>query len=381
MRTVRIGLITTINTNIGDDFIRDGIEQLLRHIYPGIDLRFLAINKHKPFTVYPGWHPLRWLQALDHLPRGERAAATVRTHASEALYRFGGSRFERMDFIVHCGAPVMWPGCHLSVWASALWDQVVAPLSDRIAVLNLAAGSAFPWLDQPEAIADPNDADFLRRVIDSCRVMIARDELVTRLAQSLGASVPTMPCSAFLVGRRFATPPADGDGLVLFNYMPGGGHWSWGQAIDEERWMATSKTLIARLSRRHEVAFLCHSQGEYDAAELLDAQLPRFLPTNIENYFSLIGRSKAAVTNRIHGAVAMAGLGIPSISVGTDTRMLMLAPIGLPFRYVEDVDDDQLEEEFEALLTRRNQERDRLISLRDATWDAYIDAVKRATSQ
>jgi len=98
MRTVRIGQITTVSANIADDFIRDRIEQLLRYICPGIDLRFLAINRHKPLTVYPGWHPLRWLKALDHLPRGERAAAMVRADASEAVHRFGGSRFEKMDF-------------------------------------------------------------------------------------------------------------------------------------------------------------------------------------------------------------------------------------------------------------------------------------------
>jgi hypothetical protein len=380
MRTMRIGLITTIGTNIGDDFIRNGIVQIFKHIYSDLDVQFLSINKHRPFTVYPSWHPLRWLQTLDRLPRGESSVAAIKAQASKTIHRLGGSRFDGVDIIVHCGAPLMWPGCNRSVWATALWDQVVARLSERIPVLTLAAGSAYPWEDQPLHINNPVDAAFLSRVIGSSRLTTARDELVSRLAKDLGAAVPTIPCTALLVGRRFVVPAADDGEMVLFNYMPGGGHWGWGQGIDEERWMATARTLIAGLSQRHRVAFLCHSQNEYEAAESLNAQLPRFLPTTIESYFSLISRSKAAVTNRIHGAVAMAGLGIPSISVGTDTRMLMLAPIGLPFRYVKEAEGDQLEEGLEMAVTQRNEERERLIALRETTWNRYVDAVVRATS-
>jgi hypothetical protein len=380
VRTTRVGLITTINSNIGDDFIRDGIAQVLRHVYSDVDVRFLVINKHRPFSVYPAWHPLRWLQLLDRLPRGKTAVAALKASASQALHRFGGTQFDRVDAIVHCGAPLMWPGCHRSVWASALWDQVVSRLATRVPVLALAAGSAYPWEDQPQAVTDPSDAAFLGRVLDSCRVMTARDELVSRLAYGLGTTVPTIPCSAFLVGRRFAVPPKGEEDVVLFNYMPGAGHWSWGQGVDPEHWMVTARTVIGNLSRRHHMAFLCHNREEYEAAELLNAELPRFLPTSIESYFSLISRSKAAITNRIHGAVALASLGIPSISVGTDTRMSMLAPLGLSFKYVKEVDHDQLEDELEEIVFHRHEERERLMSLRDTTWNQYIEAVVQATS-
>ena len=379
MRTVRIGLITTIDRNIGDDFIREGIVQVLRTAYSGCDVRFLAVNKRLPFTVYPRWHPLRWVQVLDRLPQRKPVVA-LKARASQVMHPLGGSRFDRMDMIVHCGAPVMWRGCHRSVWASPLWNHVVARLSDRVPVMTLAAGSAYPWQDQPEAVTDPLDATFLRRVLDSSRLTTARDPLVSRLADGLGAAVPTLPCSAFLVGKRFAVPSVDPDGLVLFNYMPGGGHWTWGQGIDEDCWMVTARTLIERLSRRHQVAFLCHSPKDYEAALSLNAELPRFMPTSIESYFSLISRSKAAITNRIHGAVAMAGLGIPSISVGTDTRMLTLAPIGVPYTYVKDANHEELEDGLEALISRQPEERERLISLRDATWDRYVSEVMRVTN-
>jgi Polysaccharide pyruvyl transferase len=377
---VRIGLITTLNRNIGDDFIRDGIVQILTRVYEGHELHFIAVDKHVPFTVYPHWHPLRWLQSLDGLPRGRRAANRMKSGVSRALHHLGGSWFDRVEMIVQCGAPVMWPGCHRSAWHEPLWEQVAGRLSTRIAVLNLAAGSCYPWEDQPEALRDRRDADFLRRALSYCKVTTARDELVTRLAHSLGASVPTIPCSALLVGRRFQVPSPGEDGIVLFNYMPGGGHFGWGQHIEETKWMWKARSLIEHLSRRHRVAFLCHDRKEYVAAEQLNPSLPRFLPTTIEEYFSLISASKAAVVNRLHASVAMASIGIPSVSVGTDTRLLMIAPIGLPHRYVKDATVDQLEDALETIVTNRSNERERLIGLRESTWNRYIDEVTRAVT-
>jgi hypothetical protein len=163
--------------------------------------------------------------------------------------------------------------------------------------------------------------------------------------------------------------------------MPGGGHWSWGQGIDPELWMVTALTVITSLSRRHQIALLCHNREEYEAAELLNPDLPRFLPTSIESYFSLISRSKAAITNRIHGAVALASLGIPSISVGTDTRMSMLAPLGLAFKYVKEADPEQLADELEEIVIHRQEERERLMLLRETTWKQYIEAVVQATGR
>jgi hypothetical protein len=187
--------------------------------------------------------------------------------------------------------------------------------------------------------------------------------------------VPTIPCSAFLVGRRFE-PRLDDGGIVIFNYMPGAGHFQWGQGIDQREWMATAKSLIARLSSRHRLAFLCHDQAEYAAAGALVPGMPRFLPRTIEEYFALVAGSKAAVCNRLHAAVALAGAGTPSVSVGTDTRLLMVAEIGLPHRFVKDASLEELEADVELILQNRAEERDRLLELRESTWDRYLAEVR-----
>ncbi len=117
---------------------------------------------------------------------------------------------------------------------------------------------------------------------------------------------------------------------------------------------------------------------DYAAAHFVDPSVPRFMPATIEEYFSLISQSKAAICNRLHAAVALAGLGIPSVSIGTDTRMLMIRAIGLPYRYVKDASIEQLEEDLETSLKGRKEERDRLIELREWSWARYVDEVTRA---
>jgi hypothetical protein len=162
--------------------------------------------------------------------------------------------------------------------------------------------------------------------------------------------------------------------------MPGGGHFDWGQRIDASAWRATTRSLIDRISRRHPVAFICHNTQEYAAAEELNSNVPRLLPKSIEDYFSLIASSKAAVCNRLHASVALAGLGIPSVAVGTDTRLLMVATLGLPHRYVASAEVDELELMLETMLKRRSGERERLLELREWTWTRYVDDVAKGAA-
>jgi hypothetical protein len=54
---------------------------------------------------------------------------------------------------VQCGAPVLWPNCNKCEWAEPLWYSVIGRLHKKTPVLNLAAGSCYPWEKQPEKIA------------------------------------------------------------------------------------------------------------------------------------------------------------------------------------------------------------------------------------
>ncbi len=373
---MRIGLVTTIDTNIGDTLIRDGICRVLRSIFSPRNIEFVPVNKHNPLTVYPEWHPVQAARLARFLPRGKTLAGTTIERLAAGLNM---SRFDTCDMIVQCGTPVFWPGCHGCEWAVPIWHHVIGRLSKRIPVLNLAAGSCYPWERQPTSITDPEDATYIRAITAYCRVTTVRDRLAFALLRSMEIESTFIPCAASLA----TNPPHAGtaaagsrDDMVLVNYMYGGGHYDCEQGIEADAWADTVRNLLRRLKRRHKLGFLCHDGREFDLAKGLDPSLPRLWPRTTNQYSEIASGSKLAICNRMHASVALAGIGVPSIAVCTDTRLLMVEAFGLPGIYVKDATPGMLEGLAEDLLERRADEAERLAVLRRRTWDTYANLIR-----
>lgn len=367
----RVGLVTTLDTNIGDDFIRAGIVRLLND--PRLDLRpgdAVAVNKHLPLSVYPRRHPLRWFGAYR-----KRGASRVWDAASALLSPLGRSSFHACDAIVQCGAPVLWPRCHHNEWARPLWYDVIGRIHDRVPVLNLAGGSAFPWEHRPETFEDAEDAAYARDIGSFCRLTTARDPLAAALWASVGIVAPVLPCTAFLALEPVASPSARPP-VVLVNYMTGGGHFEWSQAIDPDTWRRELTAVLDALKPRYTVEFVCHNDEEVRLARALDPSLPVHIPKSVAAYQQLAGSASAAVVNRLHAAVALAGIGVPSVSVGTDTRMLMVRELGLPVHYVKDASAPEIVDRLEGFLRAPEAERERLLALRGQTVDRYLSLLE-----
>lgn len=368
---MKIGLITTLDTNIGDDFIREGICNLLRSIFHDRPLEFVPVNKHQPFTVFNPLHPARLAQGL-RLPVGGRFI----NRAADLLARTGKSRFDDCGFIVQCGAPVLWPDCNRCEWAGPLWYSVVGRLHEKIPVLNLAAGSCYPWEKQPEKIDNPLDARFLKTISSYCKATTVRDTLARKLFASIGVEAKFLPCTALLAGGTGRKPGAYRD-FILINYMPGGGHYDWGQSIDASSWDRAMSALVSNLKKKHKVAMLCHNETERRAASELAPDLPIIFPKTPEEYFDAVAGAKAAVCNRLHASVGMAGIGIPSIAIGTDTRLLMVDAIGVPALYVKDATLEKMEESLNRILANKEAESQRLLALRERVWNEYVELIKK----
>jgi hypothetical protein len=371
---MKIGLITTIDTNIGDDFIREGISRVLEEIFKSKSIEFIKVNKHKPYTAYPAWHPIHLRNYADILPCGK----SFIKHKIEYLFSaMGLSRFDDCELIVQCGAPVFWPKCHQNEWARPLWTDIIGRLHEKIPVINIAAGSCYPWERQPSKIEVSEDEKYIKEILGYCRLTTVRDFLSQKLCKTLGTELPLIPCSAFLVGLGKKSQIKQ-TGYVLINYMTGGGHYSWDQEINNLKWEDTIKKLIVRLSKRHKVAFLCHDEKELFLTRKIDPTLPVFFPKSSNDYLDCISESIFAICNRMHASIAMASIGIPSIAICTDTRLLMASQIGLPTHYVKDVNADLLEEETEKGINSIEFEHDRLHSLQGQVWENYTSVIKEA---
>ncbi len=370
MSSLRIGLITTLDTNIGDDFIREGICLALRSVFKGCRLEWVPVNKHYPFSVYPWWHPINLPQVL---PRGRYRASRA---LAKVFHPIGLSRFDRCDFLVQCGTPVVWPGCSRCDWAEPLWHHVIGRLArGGMPVINLGAGAHYCWEQRPERIADEQDARFARKLLSYCRVTTVRDRLTQAQFRSLGFDCPLVPCPALLAGMDFPGGNRR-DGFIAVNYMELGGHYDFDQNNDAAAWRDTLSALIGRLRKRHRLLLVCHDGEEHALAGSVAPEIPRFLPRDTRHYLSVLAGAKAALCNRLHAAVAIAGMGIPAMAVGIDTRMLMVEAVGLPYLYLKEATVERMEDELEGLLKERDGHRRRLFALREDTRRRYEEVIR-----
>jgi len=373
---MKVGLITTLSTNIGDDFIREGIIYALKQTFPDQKFEFVLINKHEPATIYPSKHPIGWARLFP--THFMRSAATELL--SRLFYRFGGSLFDDCDLIIQCGAPVFFYKCWFTEWSTPIWRHVAGRLSKRTPVLNLAAGSCYPWERLPEEINDLREQRFIKEILSYCKMTTLRDKLAEQVVAPLAgnAEYKRIPCPAFLAPLAYMPSLnnlKDDEKYVMINYMSGAGHYDYGLNIDHKKWESTIVDLVHQLKQRHKVAFMCHNETEKQLAVSLALDVPVFLPGSIKEYFRIAATAKAGVFNRMHACVGFAGLGVPSVGVGIDSRMMMAQEIGLPVRYVKDCTAIELESDVNRLLGDLKEGSARLGELQSSTLKSYVDVL------
>ncbi len=370
---MKVGIITTINHNIGDDFVRVGIVSLINELTHGTRVEFVLISKHEPLSVYPVSHPLHWVgQLAGKLPRGRRR---VEAYSEQLLYKVGKNRFDGCDMIVQSGAPVIFDGCADAEWSVPIWEHIVGRLSSSVTVMNLAAGTCYPWENPPSVVSSPEDAVFLRKISGYCRLTTVRERLAVRLMADVGVNTPILPCTAFLSAENLISSATESSPIYI-NYMEGAGHYSFGQTVSSSTWDRTLKELVKRLEKRHVIKFLCHTKKEYTLAQREFPEFEAIYPNSVEEYYRVISNAKCGIYNRLHASVALGGIGVPSIAIGTDTRMLMLDEIGLPYRFVSAANVDEIEDSVEGLLAKRASEKHRLIELRARTKRQYLELLR-----
>jgi hypothetical protein len=369
---MRIGLLTTLNTNLGDDFIREGLVHVISQIAPNRAREYVAINKHEPHTVYPRWHPIRLCYEAGYRPRPK--VDWLLRRVEHGLSTFGLSRFDDCDIILQCGTPVIWEGCRSSEWANLVWLDVLARLSRKgKTVLNIGGGSCYPIEKQPETLAGNSDEAFIRTMLKTARLTTVRDKLTKKLFASLGYESPHLCCPATLAGQAF-TKPAEPGRKVLINYMSGGGHYDFGQKIDAKAWETTMRRLVSELIQQGwKPVFVAHNEGELNIARQIWPDLPSVLPPTPRAYFETCRDAAFGIFNRLHASVAVAGLGIPSVAVGTDTRNYMVETLGQPVFYVKEADFDRMLAAVSAIVSQRDSESRRLLALEKETLNQYKD--------
>jgi hypothetical protein len=362
----KVGLISTRATNVGDDLIRAGIEALLRSLLAPADLEFALVNKHEPLEVYLRGGPAGCVRRL---PRGRRVASRAVARGLRLLRL--DHVFADADLVVQCGTPMMWPECYRAEWLPALWGDVLAR-SGGPPVLNLAAGSCYPWRDARPPDLSRADRAALTTLLTRADLTTFRDGLARDVANQVGADGPILPCTA-MHWAHGTHGDVDAEGVIL-NVMPRGGHFDWGQNLDESDWHREIDATVASLEKAHPLIVLCHDEVEYDFARRWPEH-ERHLVTTPSEYLAVARRGRVGVVNRMHAAVALAGLGIPAVAIGTDTRLLMVEAVGQDTVYLGDVTMETLVETVAILSSTHLDRRTRLIQIEADAFAAHAGEV------
>lgn len=346
-----ICLISTLNHNVGDDFVREGIVWLLRCAFGEISCS--TVHKHFPVGVRgSAWSQLESLarsilqrQSWCSLPR--QNWRILFSQALDALpLRPATDQLLRSQMVVQCGAPVYWKNryskCSQAEWFAPLIQKRWAFMQPSVPLLNLGAGSCLaPGSDGSEVADDPECRKFIETFTSAAAITTVRDSVAANILRLCGHTVPQLPCPSLFAPQAagIATQPGE---FVALNYMPSGGHYdlAGGGMHLARQWESTFIQTARQLARQHRCLIICHDSQEAALAARLLPELPRFFSASWRDYLDAYSRCHFAVVNRVHGAMAVAALGKKALLIGNDTRVLTTAGIpGISRLWVNEAPD------------------------------------------
>lgn len=362
---MKISFITTVDHNVGDDFVREGLKFLLRRHFVNQNITFENIHKHSPITVRYGFERLRnlrWSRICDSLiPK-----------------KWTKDRIMDADLLVQSGAPVYWchpngPHCFRNEWYHPLIKERFLK-NKNCKFLNLAAGTCQRYHSDGTEFCT-QCKDYIRELSRLASPTTARDVLAQAVLKSLGIDVPLIPCSSIFAADEHGIINQGSDYIVV-NYMHGGAHYTFGQDIDFAKWEHEFASFYKYLKEKKErVIFSCHNQKEVEHAFKIDPNAEVFYKKNdYVAYIDFYSRARLGIMNRVHGAFIMGSFGKPSFIIGNDTRAKMAKEIGLESQFVNDVDCSVLLEKYEYLKDGADNYSMRFKAIKEKAFNDYMEA-------
>jgi len=361
---MKISIITTVNHNVGDDFVREGIKCLLRQFFQNQELEFKNIHKHSPITTRYGFENFRYL----------RLSSRVDKILPKSWSR---DRIFEADIVVQSGAPVYWchneTHCYNNEWYIPLIKERFLK-NKKTKLINLAAGTCQTYYSDGNEFCDTCN-NYMNEFYNLSDVTTVRDTLAKKVFSNIGIDVPVIPCSSIFAIDEHGLKN-EGEEYVVVNYMKGGAHYTFGQKIDFDKWESEFKKFYFELKKKEKVVISCHNQKEVDEALELDPKAEIFyVKDDYLAYMKFYSKAKFGIMNRVHGAFLMASYGKPSIVIGNDSRARMSEEIGLKHYFVNDVDHEVLNKEYEFLKNGADNFSERFKIIKQKAFTDYMKAL------
>jgi polysaccharide pyruvyl transferase len=331
---MKITFITTIDYNVGDDFVREGLKYLIKQVLINKEIDFQNIHKHSPITVRDGFE---WFKNLKF------SKFTFPSQSLDKILPLGITRDKILDtdLLVQSGAPVYW--CHTEIGShcsdNEWYDTLIRRRYKRnrkAKLINMGAGTCQSYnSDGSEFLKCENDINYIKEFYNLASLTTVRDKLAKKVLTNLGLEPTLLPCPSIFAIDEYKLAPQEKK-YVIINFMNLGGHFSFGSKIESESWYEELLKVYNELKDKEEILFVCHNKNEVDDAKKIDKDAQIFFSKNYLDYMKIYGQGKFGIMNRVHGAFLMASYGTPSVIIGNDSRARMSEEIGLDNVFVND---------------------------------------------
>jgi len=373
-----VTFITTINHNVGDDFVREGIKYLIKQVLKRKDLYFQNIHKHSPITVR---HGFEWFKDI------KITKFRIPSEKLDALIPIGLTRDKILeaDIVVQSGAPVYW--CHKdhnSHCADNEWFDVLIRRrflkNKKAKLLNIAAGSCQEFNSNGnEFIQCGKDIKYIKEFYSIADLTTVRDKLAQKVLELIELDVQLIPCpSIFAIDEK--SLKAQEKKYFIINYMKGAGHYTFSKKIDSGKWFNDVKKFYTYVKAKEDVLFVCHNKMEVIDAKKIDPKAHIFYSRNYFEFMQVYAKAKYGIMNRVHGAFLMASYGAPSLVVGNDSRAKMTSEIGLESVFINDVDTKILIDRYEKLKDSQSNFQLKIESIKARAYDDYYSILSKVLS-
>jgi hypothetical protein len=365
MKKISTAFITTVDHNVGDDFVREGLKYVLKRRFDDANVEFENIHKHAPITSRFGFE--KW--------RNQKKSNRLDKRLPLWLSK---DRILNADLVVQSGAPVYW--CHDAVKSHCFQNEWFTPLirrrlakNENAKLLNIAAGSCQTFYSDGSEFCEMCN-EYIKEFYDLSTVTTLRDKIALNVFKAIDLQAPLIPCSSIFAPDEYNLKAGDAE-YVVINYMPMAAHYDFGQNINTTQWKTEFKKFYEQIKETERVVFSCHDENEKEAALTIDANADIFMaPNDFLAYMKFYSRAKYGIMNRVHGAFMMAAFGRPSFVIGNDTRARMVEEIGLQSAFVHDVSAEDLLQHASDFSKAGVTFRDRFMAIKEKAFVDYMDA-------
>lgn len=281
---MKLCLFTSLNTNVGDDFIREGILNLLKKA--DISFEYTTINKHDP----------------------------------ESLFDFEGkNKVKDSDFTILCGTPVFWSingsTSYNCDWIDWFYKDNIFSGNDKLIIL--AAGSCHSLDCKIEQLCskDLELKDFTEKIAKKAKFISTRDFVCRDLLNYYGIPNKLLFCTALNCIEQMQDTSPDAK-YISVTLMENFGHF-----VDFQMFAIKFREILNEIRNHGPIKFICHDQKELDfALQNKQSNDIIFHSENYTHYYNAFEDVILHISCRVHGSILASSAIVPNINIITDTR-------------------------------------------------------------